>query len=145
MRPIHRAAPMLALAWVLLPAPAAHGQDVAPVVDRIAAAWSRGNASGVASFAARGGMAIEVDGERHGPLNARQATAVLRGLFENRETVSARTGMAKVLSGSPQRAFGELTWTLRVRGTTVPQRTTVFIGLALEDEAWRITEIRVMQ
>lgn len=136
---------MLAVAATLVAASPVHAQNVRPVVDDVARAWGRGDAGSIASSAARSGVSVEVEGDRHGPLNPRQVSAFLRSIFDERETVDVRAGMAKVVEGSPGRAFGEIVWTARMRGTTQPQRSTVFLGLVLENERWRITEIRVLR
>jgi hypothetical protein len=121
---------------------AAHAQDLEPLVNRIADAWKRADASAVSSFAAGEGVSIEFGGARVGPVPPRQAAAALRKLFEGVETLSARVGMIKEVGGSPRRAFVDITWTTRSRGTTIPQKTTVFLALMLEGERWRVTEIR---
>lgn len=123
----------------------ASAQELAGVVDRVAAAWARGDANGIVAFAARSGVSLDVDGDPVGPLGRRQAAAVLRRLFDKHETVNARTGRAKVVGGSPEKGFGEISWTARVRGTSIPERSTVFVALLREDDRWRVTEIRVMQ
>lgn len=121
------------------------GQELPAVLDRLAGAWARGDANGIVAFAARAGVSLDVDGEAVGPLGTRQAAAVLRKLFDRHETVSARTGRAKVVGGAPEKGFGEIAWTTRVRGTSIPERSTVFVALVREDDRWRITEIRVMR
>ena len=65
-------------------------------------------------------------------------------LFEDQQTVSVKPGVARVSGGRPQRAFGELEWITRPRGTTIPERRTVFVALVREEQGWRVTEIRVM-
>lgn len=136
---------MLAVAATLVVAAPGRAQNVRPVVDDVARSWSRGDAGSIAAAASRSGVSVEVDGDRSGPLRSGQVSAVLRRLFDERETLEVRTGMAKVVEGSKGRAFGEIVWTARMRGTTQPQRATVFLALVLEDERWRITEIRVLQ
>jgi hypothetical protein len=136
---------MLVAAAILLGASPLRAQNVRPTVDDVARNWRRGDAGSIASAAARSGVAVEIEGDRHGPLNTRQVSAVLRRLFDERETVQVRPGMAKTVEGSPERAFGEVVWTARLRGTTEPQRSTVFLAFVLEGERWRITEIRVMK
>jgi hypothetical protein len=132
---------LLAAVALLLARPVG-AQNVRPVVNDVARSWGQ-DAGSIASAAARSGVAIEIDGDRHGPLNARQVSAVLRRLFDERETVRAEPGMAKVAEGSPGQAFGEVMWTERMRGTTQNQRSTVLLAFVLENERWRITEIRV--
>lgn len=131
----------LAVALVLIARPV-EAQNVRPVVNDLARSWGR-DAGSIASTSSRAGVSVEIDGDRHGPLSAHQVSAVLRQLFDERETVRSEAGMAKVAEGSPTEAFGEVMWTARMRGTTQDQRSTVFLAFVLENDRWRITEIRV--
>jgi hypothetical protein len=123
----------------------AAAQDLGRTLDRVAAAWHKGDASAVAGFAARNGISVNVDGRAVGPLAPRQAAAVIRRVFEDRESLSVRSNMTRSAGGSPARAFGEITWTIRARGTTIPGRATLFVAFVHEDDEWRITEIRLIQ
>jgi hypothetical protein len=120
-------------------------QDLGQTLERLAAAWHRGEASAITALAARAGVSVDVDGRSVGPLPQRQAAAVLRRVFEERESVGVRTSMSRVVGGSPSRAFGEIAWTTRARGTTIPERATLFVAFVLEGDRWRITEIRLMR
>ena len=78
-----------------------------------------------------------------GPLRARQVAAVLRELFERSETIQVRRLSAQIVGGQPMSAFGEITWMMQPRGTTIPERVTVFVAWVLQSDRWRITEIRL--
>lgn len=123
---------------------AAHAQRLDDIVDIITFAWSHGEARALVAMAARDGISIESPQGRMGPLGARQATAVLRKLFDDRETISIRPGMTEVVGGSPRRAFSEITWITRAPDTTQPERLTVFLELVLENDRWHITQIRLL-
>jgi hypothetical protein len=125
----------------------ARGQEVEldRVLERLASSWARGDANTLAAFSARTGVSLNVDGDPLGPLTPRQAAAVLRNLFVGRTTHSLNPGLTRVVGGQPLRAFGELSWTVRVHGTTIPERTTVFLALVWEGDAWRITQIRLLR
>ena len=135
---------VLAALALLVAAPVrpAQAQNLEPLVDRLTQAWNRADAGAIASFASREGVSIEIGGMRVGSLPARQVGAALRRLFDCCETLAARSASPKIVGGSPKRAFVEITWTTRARGTTVPERSTVFLGLSLEGDRWRVTEIR---
>jgi hypothetical protein len=137
-----RVLPLACLALLLCAAPA-RAQDLSPTLDRLAAAWHRGDAGAIMNIAAKAGVSLDVDGRAVGPLGQRQAAAVLRRVFEDRESVAARSSMSRVVGGQPAQAFGEIAWTARARGTTIPQRSTLYVAFVLEDERWRITEIRL--
>ena len=136
------ALPILVLLAVAAPA---RGQELSDVVERVARSWSRGDASAIVAHAARAGISLDLGGQRVGPIPARQAAAVLRGVLDRRETVRASAGQTRVVGGSPQTAFGEIAWTSRVRGTTIPERATVVLAFVREDGHWRVTEIRLMR
>ncbi|MBI4544163.1 MAG: hypothetical protein HY703_03080 [Gemmatimonadetes bacterium] len=142
---MRRPAASLSLAFLLAATGAASGQapDLEPVLARLAASWSRGDAAAIAALASRDGVSLEIERKAVGPLSPRQAAAMLRRLFEERVTVQLSVGMVDVVGGAPRRAFGELTWMARVRGTSIPERATVFLALVQED-GWRLTHIRLL-
>jgi len=113
------------------------------VLEALTAAWSRGDAAAIVALAAQAGVSLDVSGEAVGPLGHRQAAAVLRGVIESRETVTLQAA-GRVIGGAPTRAAGELTWVTRARGTTVPERSTVFVELVREGDEWRVTFIRLL-
>jgi hypothetical protein len=122
----------------------ATAQPVKTALEQVAAAWAKGDANAVARHAAPAGVALEVDGSTAGPFPPRQAAAVLRRVFEDRETVTVQVGLAKEVDGEPARGFGELNWLVRVRGTTIPERVSVFVALVNVDGRWHVSEIRLM-
>lgn len=129
---------------LLLAAAPAQAQRLDQTMARVAAMWARGDVRGLTRHAAASGFALRLDASPSGPVGSRQAAAALRRLFEDGETLSVRPGIAKVVGGEPTRAFGELEWITRPRGTTIPERRTVFVALVREGDGWRVTEIRVM-
>jgi hypothetical protein len=135
-------APLFAVLALLLASPA-HAQNPAQTLERIAAAWHKGDANAITALAARAGISVDVDGRAVGPLGARQAAAVLRRVFGDRESVSARTSMSRATGND--RAFGEISWSMKARGTTIPERATIFVALIREDGDWRVSEIRLLQ
>jgi hypothetical protein len=137
----------LSIGFLLSIAAVASGQEAEldRVLDRLASSWARGDAHTLAALGARTGVSLDFDGEPIGPLTPRQAAAVLRSLFVGRTTDSLSPGLARVVGGQPLRAFGELSWTVRAQGTTIPERTTIFLALVWEGESWRITQIRLLR
>lgn len=136
-------APLLALLLLLPSAVAA--QQLRDFTERLTLAWARNDASSIASFIAERGVSLNVDGDPIGPVLARQAAAVLRQMFGNSETVSVTLTSRKEFPGRPARAYLELVWECRSRGTTIPDRRTVFLAVVRQDSEWRITEIRLIQ
>jgi hypothetical protein len=136
---------LLAAALIGVGAAPAASQDLASTLQRVASAWHRGDAGAITALAAQGGISLDVGGGSVGPLAGRQAAAVLRRVFDDRESVAAATRMSRTVGGSPARGFGEITWTTRARGTTIPERGTLFVAFVRERDAWRVTEIRLMR
>jgi hypothetical protein len=123
---------------------AAQEVELALTLDRIAGHWEHADASRLAAFFAPGGVALDLDDGELGPLPPRQVAAVLRKLLGGRETTALMIRSARVVGGEPPRAFGELAWLFRARGTTIPERTTIFLALVWEEGGWRITQIRLL-
>ena len=136
-----------ALSLVLGTALLAHAQEsgLERTIASFANSWNRGDAGGIASFVASAGVSLDLDGGRAGPHGSRQAAAALRRVFEDHETVSVRPGAVRIVGGAPHRAYGQLDWRVRARGTTVTERRTVFIALVREPSGWRITHIRLLR
>jgi hypothetical protein len=134
----------LILAPTLLAAQSPAERSLARATAAVAEHWASGNVSGLASFAPRDGrVTVELDAAS-GAVQWRHASAALRSLFGDRETVSVQVEDAAVTEGDPGWGFGQLSWTSRVRGTREAQRHTVFIGFSWEGGAWRIREIRLL-
>jgi hypothetical protein len=114
-------------------------------MSRFSGAWRHSDDKAVASLIARDGATIETSSGRLGPLGPRQAAAVLRALFEGRETRNVRTRQMQDVGGSPQRAYAEVIWTALAPETTQPMRVVVFVEWVVdEDKTWRITRIRLL-
>ncbi|HEX6694188.1 MAG TPA: hypothetical protein VF035_05825 [Longimicrobiales bacterium] len=122
-----------------------HAQAADGFMARVAAAWRKSDAEAVSLLGDQAGIAIEVDGRHVGSIAPRQAAAVLRRVFADRESLSAVAGTARTMPGNARRAYAEIVWEYRVRGTTQPVKANVFIAAARDGAAWRITEIRLMQ
>ncbi len=140
---------LLAVLTVLVAAAPAAAQQrqlrLRQVVDGIAVSWRRGDAGAVIRHAARAGVSLEMRGGPMGPLSPRQAAAVLRRVFDDMETLSVRTAEVEVTGGQPARAYAEIAWIVRMRGSTVAEPTRVFVGLVEENGDWRVTQIRLMR
>lgn len=121
------------------------GDDLETAFRSVAGLWARGDASGLVRYMAPAGLSIDVADGPMGPLNHRQAAALLRQLFDQGENVGVQTGMLERVGGTPPRGFGAITWITRPEGTRVPVRRTVYFGLAQTDGGWRVTEIRLIR
>lgn len=136
---------LAALALVLLPSlAAAQGEDLRTAFRDVATQWAREDAGAVVRHMVPGGLLIDASDGRMGPLTGRQATAVLRQLFEQGETVDVDIVMVERVGGVPPRGFASISWTTRPRGTEVPVRRTVYFGLQQLGGDWRVSEIRLI-
>jgi ketosteroid isomerase-like protein len=122
-----------------------HAQPLDQALARVAAAWHAGDAARIAALGARAGISLDVDGSFVGPLGSRQAAAALRRLFDQHESTAARATMTRTVGGDPPRAFGEIAWTSRSRGTSIPEQAKLFVAFVREGDSWRITEIRLLR
>lgn len=118
-------------------------QDLRPTVSRLASAWARGDFTEIGTRAARSGLSIAVNGDKTGPYNERQAAAALKRVFEDRETLSARPGKSGVIPGNRRKAYVEISWTTRTKGSRIEEQTTVVLQLIEDGQDWRITEIHL--
>lgn len=139
-----RRALAVVLAGAAFAAPAG-AQNLERVVERFADHWARGDASALTSLASKKGVSFDIDGKPMGPVAIRQAAAVLRRVFNDYETVQVRILFREIVGGEPPLAFAEINWLTRVHGTTIPEKTTVFVALVLEEDHWRVTQIRFVK
>lgn len=124
---------------------AAHAQDLDGAMSRFASAWRRNDYKAIAALIARDGASIETDAGRLGPLGPRQAAAVLRGLFSERNTTQVRTRQIQDVGGNPQKGYAELVWMTMAPATTEPLRVVVFVEFVQEsDREWRVARIRLL-
>lgn len=140
---------LLLLLLVAASASTATAQDrsasLEPFIARVAQLWASGSADELVELApADGRIVLDLGGQGAGPVGGRNAAAALRDLFSGRHTVSARSTRVTLSGGEPLSGFGEMAWVSRSRGTTVPRTSVVYVGVAWEDGAWRIRELRIL-
>lgn len=143
MRNTKKILPLLIL-FVAVGASRAHAQRLDDIVLHVADSFARGDAKSLVALVFRDGVSIETGSARNAPLGPRQAAAVLRRLFDDRVTVSAKPGMTQIVGGAPRRAFAEINWVTRAPDTTQLERSTIYLELVLSDERWQITQIRLL-
>lgn len=139
--------PALALASLLLAPARLAAQDDAPLGDfiqQVAHLWDGGDAVALVALAADADQILLDTGSGTEAVEARHATAALRELFGERESVGVRPTRVTLAGGRPERGFGELSWSYRPRGGPVPQTRSVYVGTVRDAEGWRITELRIM-
>jgi hypothetical protein len=105
--------------------------------------WSERDADGLARVLSSGGVALHLLDESHPAAGVRQARAALSDLLGRGGR--AQVTRAEQLGGAPQRGFAELGWEVTAPGAPAGLRYVIFLGFVLEDEAWWISEIRVLR
>jgi len=139
-------APIVALSLAAaVPAAAQQNDDLGVLLDSLAVLWTHGDASALAAYGAATGLDLEIEGQLMGTLQGRRATAALRQLLGSHETVSVRTGASSKVVGAEDRAFGEFIWVVRLPGADITEDHRIFIALVREQQAWRISEIRILR
>lgn len=135
----------LGLALLATPVVAQQTDDLTDLFDSVATLWRYGDAVGLAAHGAEAGVHLEVQGESMGSLEGRRAAAALRQLFGAQETVAVQMGTVSRVVGVEDRAFGELIWIVRTPGAPVTEVHKIFMALEREQDAWRITQIRILR
>lgn len=136
-------APAAPAAPATLAAPA-QAAELESVAARVSELWRDGDAAGIAGLAASTGVRLHLLGQRHLPMRGRRAAAALRAFFPSRGDGVVRLARVAEVGGEPRRGFAELEWTTAAPGAPRPERLTVFVGFVLEEQSWRISEIRVL-
>lgn len=140
---------LLALALGLaLPVRAQRGPEarvpLETFVAQVSHLWGEGDAGGLMELAFRDGQVVLDTGSGTQTVNGRHATAALRALFSERESLSVRPVRVTLAGGSPPRGFGEVAWTYRTRGAPSAQTRSVYVGAVREGTAWKLTELRIL-
>jgi hypothetical protein len=105
--------------------------------------WAGGDLDQIGDALHADGVRVSIGGERANLVSVRQALAALREFHGGHEAGDARVSKAAEVGGVPLRAFAEVGWVASPLGTSEPAEYMIFVGFIREDEAWRITEIRV--
>ena len=127
------------------PVPSGDGQQpsLADVAGAAARYWSQRDADGLARVMSSSGVALHLLDESRPAAGVRQARAALSDLLGRGGR--ARVTRAEQLGGVPQRGFAELGWEVTAPGAPSALRYVIFLGFVLEDESWKISEIRVLR
>lgn len=120
-------------------------QPLQQAAQAFARAWGAGSADQLAAFLSPSGVRLQLDGTSHGALSTRQALAALRDFHRGYQGGSASVARAAPVDGSPDRGFAEIQWTARMAGTSEVLRRNVFVGMRLENQGWRVDEVRLLR
>ena len=88
---------------------------------------------------------MAVYGDRTGVVSARQTVAALGDFHQDHQSVTARVSRVENTGGNPPRGFAEIAWTAIPEGTSEARDYVLFVSFVQEDEAWMVSEIRVLR
>ena len=111
---------------------------------RFAQAWEREDTRLLREFMVETGIRLHLPGEEHVLIKPRQAQAALDAFLEGYSGGEAQLSRASLAEGNSERGFAEIRWQTGSPGVTEPVMFTLFVAFAFEDEAWAVTEIRVL-
>jgi hypothetical protein len=114
------------------------------VAARFTTALAQGNVEQMARLLAEDGIRLRLQGLDRSALSVRQAQAALRDFLRGYEPGAAHLVRAAPVAGSPGRGFAEVRWQTRVAGTSHPAVHSVFLGLVLGEDGWRVDELRLL-
>jgi hypothetical protein len=112
--------------------------------NRFAQAWSQEDVRALGSLMTRRGIRLHLPGEEHSRIPPRQAQAAVAEFMERYVPGEVEVTRVSIVGGSPQEGYAELRWATRASDPAEPLTFTLFVAFALEDESWRVTEIRIL-
>lgn len=107
-------------------------------------AWREGDVDRIAERMSASGIRLHLGGVGYPVLAPRQARAELAHFRASRSPGVIRVERVDDLGGSPRTGFAELRWETVIDRTSEPLAHTIFVSFALDEDGWRITEIRVL-
>lgn len=113
-------------------------------VRRVAHLWDAKDVDALVDLVSETDQMVLDTGRGMESVSVRHASAALRSLFSDRESVSVRPVRATLSGGQPQRGYGELVWSYRGRGAQSAQARSVYVGAVWNGRSWRITELRIL-
>ena len=111
---------------------------------RWAQAWTGKDSHALAGFMAGEGIRLHLPGEEHLSIRPRQAEAALRVFLRSYEAGEASITRVSPIGGGAREGFAEIRWVTGSPGSREPVIFTLFVGYALGDEGWAVTEIRIL-
>jgi hypothetical protein len=131
------------LATCLVPASTSGQQGLDEEAARFAARWSAGDSEALAQAMRSEGIRLTVLGEEHVAIQPKQAQAALRSLLGRYPRGQTTVTRVSAVGGDPSQGFAEIRWRTQASGVPDPVIFSIFVGYVLEEQGWRVTEIRV--
>jgi hypothetical protein len=92
----------------------------------------------------REGIRLRLQRQEHVGISPRQARASLDAFLENRSGGRTAVSRVSLVAGDSSQGFAEIQWSPRAMDAAGAATFTLFVAFAREDEAWAVTEIRVL-
>ena len=111
--------------------------------ERFAAAWEAGDYQALGRVMRSEGIRLHLQDEEHVSIKPKQAQAALRAFMDRYQAGESEVTEVSTAVGDPALGFAEITFRTGAPGLLNPVIFFLFVGYALEDDTWRVTEIRV--
>ena len=110
---------------------------------RFAEAWISKDSGYLSGSMLDEGIRLHLPEEEHLLIKPRQAGAALSAFLKLYADGNAEVTNVSQAKGDQRKGYTEIRWTTASPGVPEPVIFTLFVAFALEDDAWRVTEIRV--
>lgn len=119
-------------------------EELRAAAERVASGWSGSEVARLGDLLLPRGIGVHVPGAGREMLDPRKAIAALEELLGRLRTTDVHVVRVHRTAGAGDRGSAELRWEARAPGTSEVLRHTVFVGFTLDDDRWRVYEIRVL-
>ena len=109
-----------------------------------AQAWEEEDLRFLEEEMAEDGIRLKLPGEEHTLIRPRQARVALDAFFQRYAVGEVQVTRASLTGGDPGKGFAEIRWQTSSPGSAEPVTFTLFVAFALREEAWVVTEIRIL-
>jgi hypothetical protein len=131
------------LAFCLIPGQASGQRTLDEEAAWFAARWRAGDSQALTQAMRSDRIRLTILGEEHVAIQPKQAQAALRSLLKRYPRGETAVTRVSPVGGDPSQGFAEIRWRTQASGVPDPVIFSIFVGYVLEDDGWRVTEIRV--
>lgn len=118
--------------------------DLEEVVNRFAEGWGQEDVRALGSLMDPEGIRLILPGVEHALILPRHAQAALGAFLEGHSPGEIQITRISLAGGDPHKGFSELRWRTRGPGSSGSTTFTLFVAYAVDDDSWRVTEIRIL-
>lgn len=113
-------------------------------VQRFAEAWTSKDSGFLSGSMMDEGIRLHLPEEEHLLIKPRQAGAALSAFLKLYSGGNAEVSSVSYAKGDQRKGYAEIRWMTVSPGVPEPVIFTVFVAFSLEENAWGVTEIRVL-